>query len=393
LWVNNKLVAAVDLTDAQKEDAYYSSAANGTLFSGYTTSTQKIAMNGVAFYTSLSAEQINQNYQAGVNVVAQAKVPSQFDGIAFSMNSANGSKYVEKEWALRADFDTGLKNNVEYDTDKIIPSYVSGVSVAGSWTASVPLDNFGYTSIYGAMVEWSGNSITVATSLDGTTWTTATSGALISTIPNGYNPTDKDLQIRVSFAGGLAVDPAYLESLTVIAYKDNTFSNITTRPITVGYPAVLRGDFEPIQYRDDNGVSLHGATLTIGTDTSTDPTIARTLELWVKPISGTTTISVTGTKYRNGVADSTMPNGEWQLLHIVAAADVTTSITVTGDCIVGQVAIYPTALTAANVAQIYQSYTGIPVIRISDSTSPIDVDEYSTPVTTYAHDWAITDAG
>lgn len=392
LWVNGVLVAAVDLTDAQKADSY-ASAADGTLYTGYTTSTQKIAVNGVAFYNSLSADQINQNYQAGIDALPQAKVVSQFDGQAFNLNSAAGTKYIEKTWAVQADFNTGLKNNVEYSPTEINPAYVSGVSVAGSWTTAVPLDALGYTAIYGAMVEWSGNAVTVDTSLDGSTWTSAVNGALLTNIPYNYDPTNKDLQIRVSFAGGLADDPAYLESLTVIVYKDNIFANTTTRPVTVTYPAVLRGDYEPILYRDDNGVSLHTGTLTIGADTSSDPAVARTLELWIKPLSGTTTISVTGTKYRNGSADTSMPLGEWQLIHIVAASDVTADITITGDCIVGQATIYPDALTSSQIAQIYASYTGYSKIQITDTTSPITVGEQSVPTSIYTHDWAISSGG
>jgi hypothetical protein len=392
LWVNNKLVAAIDLTDEQKADTY-PVWADDQLYCGYTTSTQELAVNGIAFYNSLSGEQINQNYQAGTNVVPQARVIPQYDGIALNMNGVAGSRYIERTWAERADFNLGLKNNVEYSPEAITPAFIGDTSVAGSWTTAVPLDTSGATSIYGVMVDWSGEGINVDVSLNGTSWTAATPGTLISIIPNGYNPTGKDLQIRVSFPGGIVGDTSYLESLIVIAYKDNTLTNITTRPITVSYPAVLRNDYEPIFYRDDNGVSLHGGTLTIGADTSTDPNVARTLEVWIKPLSGTPTISVTGTKYRNGVADSTMPVGQWQLIHIVSAADVTTDITITGDCIVGQVALYPTALTAAQILQLYSSYTGVATIRISDSVSPIGASEQAVPVTLYASDWSITSGG
>lgn len=392
LWVNGKLVFAIDITDEQKASTY-PSWADDKLYCGYTTSSKRLAVNGVAFYNNISADQINQNYQAGIGVIPQAKVATQFDGITLNMSGTGGSKFIDRTWADRSDFNIGLKNNVEYSEDRVTPAYDAGLSVSGTWTASVPLDSFSYASIYGVMVEWSGRDIVVEASNDGTTWTPVVSGELVSFIPNGYDPTGEDFQVRASFAGGLADDPAYLESLTVIAYKDNTFSNITTRAVTVGHPAVLRGDFEPISYRDDNGVSLHGATLTIGADSSTDPDVARTLELWIKPVSGTPTISVSGTNYRNGAADSTTPLGEWQLLHIVAAADVTTDITISGDCIIGQVSIYPIALTADQVLHIYKSYTGVPVSRITDSSSPIDVDEDASPVTLYAHDWSITGAG
>lgn len=390
LWVNNVMVASVNLTDAQKADQYV--ATDGYLYSGYTTSTQQIAMNGVAFYTAIDPDRINQNYLAGIRATPQAHVGPQLNGLVLNMAGSAGNVFASRVWQARSDWNTGLKGTVEYSDSQVIPSYVAGVSVAGTWTTALPLDAQGDTSIYGVLVEWTGNGITVATSLDGTTWTTATSGQLISTITSGYNPTGKDLQIRVSFAGGLAVDPANLDSLTIIGYRDNTFATHSTRPITVGYPAVLRNDYEPNLYRDDNGVNLHSQTLTIGIDTSSDPQVARTLEAWIKVLSGTPTISVGGTKYRNGVADTTLPVGEWSCIHYVAAADIATTITINGDCIVGEVVLYPTPLTAGQVAHLYGSYTGVPTLRIADSAS-ITISEPTTPVTQYAHDWSISGAG
>lgn len=391
LWVNGVQVSSVDITDAQKNDSYVA-AADGNLYSGYTTSTQELAMNGVAFYPSLSGNEIYQNYMAGIDVIGQARVTSQYGGVSFSLDSTNGSVVLDRSWVDSSDFATGLKTNVEYAPDQINPSYVSGVSVAGNWKTAVPLDAQGDTSLYGVMVEWSGQAVTVDTSLDGTTWTAATNGALISSISSGYNPTGKDLQIRVNFSGGLATDPAYLESIRVIVFRNNSVNSSAARTVTVSSPAVVRKDYEPTLFRDDNGVNLHNGTLTIGTDSSGDPVIARTLELWIKPLSGTPTISVGGTKYRNGVADTTLPVGEWSLIHYVAAADITTAITVTGDCIIGQATFYPTALTASDVSFIFNSYTGSAVTRFVD-TNTVGITEASPPYSIYAHDWSIDAAG
>lgn len=390
LWVNGKMVASVDITDAQKADSYV--ATDGFLYSGHTASTQEIAIGAVAIYSSLSGEQIMQNYAAMLDALPQAKVGPQFDGLTLNMNAAQGATYIDRVWDSLAEFQGGYKNNVEFSPEAVVPSFDNGLSIAGDWTVAVPLDAQGDTSIYGVAVSWSGQAITVATSLDGSTWTTAVNGELISTITSGYNPTSKDLRVRVSFAGGLATDPAYLESLRVTAFRSNTFDNTATRAVTVSYPAVLRQDYEPNLFRDDNGVYLDGGTLTIATDTSTDPQIARTLELWIKVISGTPTVSVAGTKYRNGVASSTLNIGEWTLQHIVAASDVATNITITGDCIIGQVVVYPTALSASDVAFQYASYTGRSTFRATDGGT-ITVSEPATPTLLYDHDWSITGAG
>ena len=393
LWVNGKLVSYVDITDAQKADSYIA-AADGFLNSGYTTSTQEIAMNGVAIYPTLSGDQIAQNYLAGNDTIGQKRVAPQYSGVSFNLDAANGGTFFDRTWLNSTDFQEGLKTNVEYAPDQINPSYESGLSVAGSWVIGVPLDAQGDTSIYGVMVQWSGKDITVETSLDGISWTAATNGALVSTIASGYDPTGIDLQVRVKFSGGLAIDPAYLESLTVIGYRNNVLSNISARAVTVSGSAVLRSDYEPTLFRDDNGVNLHGGTLTIGTDATVDPEVARTVEVWVKPISGTPTITGgTFTKYRNGAADTTIPVGEWSLLHYVASADIAGNITITGDCIVGQVTLYPTALSAGDVDFITDSYFGRAVVRITETQNTLSISESATSGSIYAHDWSINGAG
>lgn len=391
LYINGEKVAEVSLTDAQKNDTYI--ATDNFLYSGDTTSSQEIAMNAVAFYSTLSGDQIVQNYSQGINVLPQNSIYPQFNGMSFSMRVGNDSIFLDRTWSNAADFATGRNNNVQYSDEAVVPSYnASEVSVAGDWTVGVPLDALGDTSIYGVMLSWSGEFITVDTSLDGNTWTRATSNQLVSTITNGYNPNNKDLWIRVSFAGGLSPDPAYLESLTVVGFRNAFVDNASEREVSVTYPAVLRNDYEPILYRDDNGIALNGGTMTIGTDDSLDPDVARTLEVWIKPIYGTPVISVAGTKYRNGVVDSTITLGEWSVLHYVADANISVPITISGDCIVGQVVLYPTALSAGNVSHIYNSYVGNASVRYVE-TNTTSITDGASPLKIYSHDWAIDAAG
>jgi hypothetical protein len=394
LWVNGELVSYIDITDDQRADTFnITSPSPQYVYSGGTGSTQELSVNAVAFYASLSGDQIRQNYAAGIDFIGQNSVYTQFGGTPFYLTSAVGSVYIDEVWADKSDFQRGRKVNVEYAPDQIEPAYSGGVSVAGTWTTSVSLDLQGDTSIYGVALDWSGRFITVETSLNGgSTWQTATAGRLISSITSGYNPTGKDLQIRVSFAGGLAADPAFLESLRVTAYRNNSVLNTSSRAVTLTYPAVPRENHEPNLYKNRNGVYLNGGTLTIGTDTTGEPDAARTLEMWIKPISGTVTVSVGGTVYRNGVADTTLPIGEWSLVHYVRAADIVGTITVSGDCIVGQATIYPTTFTATNIANIWKSYTGSQVIRIVDGDT-LTVSEPAVPSSIYAQDWSISAGG
>lgn len=388
LWVNGELVSTVTITEEQKADTYISTTPY--LYSGDTTSSQQVAMNGVAFYSTLSGDDIVRNYEAGIDFIGQDRVYPQFGGTQFDLSNANGSVFIEELWANKPDFERGVKYNVELAPDQIEPSYANGVSVAGTWTTAIALDSQADTSIYGVMVAWSGYNAVVEVSLDGAVWTPAVNGELVSIIPNGYNPSDKDLQIRVSFPAGLT--DGWLESLNVIGFRNNVIENISARPLTLTYPAVVRKDYEPNLYRDDNGIHLHGATLTIGTDTTPVPEVARVLEVWVKPVSGSVTINVAGTKYRNGVADTSLPVGEWSLLHIVASADITSAITITGNAIIGQATLYPTALSAADIDFIWKSYVGRTAFQVVETVTTT-VTESASPVLIYAHDWAIDSAG
>ena len=398
LYVNNVLVDSSVITDEQKK-AGYSVSGNGYLYCGASSSNQEIAVNGVAFYNSIDSNKINQNYAAGIMCVGQDNVAPQYKGQRFDLGGATTSLFFNKQWSTKEDWKDGLKTNVEYGSDSITPYLdINDTSIAGSWIVNIDLEQQGDTSIYGVFLQWYGSGITVETSLDGASWVTATNGALVSSISNGYNPTGKDLQIRVSFAGGVLDDTANLQSLRAIGFKNNDIVSPTIRPVTITHPAIVREDHEPNLYRDDNGVVLNNGTLTIGTDSSPDPSVVRTVEVWIKPLSGTPTISGTySTKYRNGAVDSSLPVGQWSCLHWVGSADITAAISISGQAIVGQVVLYPTALTASQVAHLYKSYVGTPAVRISDP-SAIEITEPVMPPPTdshpyvykiYSHDWTI----
>lgn len=390
LWVNGELVASVDITEDQKDDTYIDT--DEYLYTGHTSSSQHIAVNGVAFYSSLSGDDIQKNYQAGIDFIGQDSVASQLGGVSLDLSSTSGSVFTEELWANREDFETGLKSDVEYTDEAIVPAYADGMSIPGFWATSVPLDIEDDTSIYGVSVSWSGVGVDVDVSLDGITWTPAVSGELVDVIPPGMDPAGKDLQIRVSFSGGLESDPARLERLSAIGFRDSDIENITAREIYVTHPAVVRADYEPNLYRDDNGINLHGGTLTIGPDETLDPDVARTLELWIKPLSDSVSVSVAGTVYRNGVEDSTLPVGQWSLLHYVSGVDIEDDIVITGDCILGQAALYPDSLTPEQVDFMWKSYIGATALRFNETTT-IAASDDSNSVSTYEYDWAIDSAG
>jgi len=387
LWVNSRVVASMPLTEQQKFDSYPDS--DGKLYCGATTSSQKIAVNGVAVYNILPSADIERNYRAGIETIGQARIPVQRSGIPIELSSESGSVFYEETWTTDTDFKRGLAEGVEYAADYIAPSTVDGVPTAGRWSVGIPLDSADQTVIYGVALSWSGLGAAVECSLDGETWTPAKSGELVSIIEPNSDQTGKDLEIRVLIEAG-----GRLDSLYAVGYSNNKVNNVTLNPITLTHPALVRKDSEANLFRDDNGVFLGGGSITIGPDASETPEPVRTIELWLKPRkSGVTIGGPSGmTLYRNGVVSSTWPVGEWSLIHVVSNADITSDISIVGDAIIGQMALYDETLTQEDVTHIWNSYNGTTAFRVEDS-DVITISEPAPPVSTYAHDWSISQAG
>lgn len=390
LYVNGQLVDEVELTDVQKADQFV--ATDGFLYSGNTTSAQKIAMAGVATYsTALSPEAVYAHYVAGNRSLVDTQVTNMYGGSPMEMNVKAGNSFTEVVWEKEL-LKTGSFINTVVDNDRLHPILSNSVSVAGTWTTAFALDTSAVTSIYGVSLDWTGQGAVVDVSLDGLTWETVSKRTLVATITNGFDPTDKELLVRVSFPGGITDDESYIERISVIGWQSNVVPVFANRTVMLTHPAVLRGDGAVFDYRDDVGLYLDGGSVSIGADISPDPLNPLTIELWVRINSGTLTVNQTGTTYVNGAASSTIDVGEWTLYHIVTAAPVTTAITITGDVSIAHVGLYDDALTAQQISDVYDAFTGLTAVSITES-STLSVTGAIDPVKIYTHDWAITSAG
>lgn len=388
LWVDGVRVSHVDIGDGQYGEEY-DIASDSPLLCGGTTSDQELAVNGVAFYLSLSGEQILNHYESGIATIGQERIYPQFGGEAISMEAVASAVYIDETWSNFDDFALGVVDNVTLSNESIIPNIVDDYSVAGSWTVGVPLDSYGDTDIYGVSVSYVGvGDFLVETSVDGISWDIVMSGELADNIPS--DPTGVDLWVRVSFHGDWLFDESSFESLRIMAFRSSELVNTTSRDVTLSLPAIPRYDYEPNLFRDDNGAVLNGGELIIGVDESEDAGSTRTLEAWMKP-TGALSISVSGTKYRNGVADSTLPLGEWSLIHYVSASNITSDIVISGDGVVGQVVLYESALSAGDVDYIWDSYCGTTSLKVVDSG--FGISEPASPTKIYEYDWSISAGG
>lgn len=389
LYVDGVLVAETLMTTAQKIDTYVTT--DGKLYLGFSTSAQKVAINGLAIYSiPLNSTQIGVHFAAARRTVIAESVPQTFNGVRIPLNIDAASRFMQHYWSSETDWNSGTLTQTSIVNDQLVPQLVAGTSVAGNWQTMIPLD-CGKTSVYGVFLDWTGAGATVQISLDGTTWETVVRRAKTTTIPDAYNPTDKDLFIRVAFAGGVADDPAFMNNLKITGLTTGTIPILSTRPITFTSPAAPMNDYEQIEQRDDFGLKLAGGTLTLGVDTNAIN--INTINIWMKKMTSTTpTISVSGTTYKNGAAGGTLNQGEWVMYTIAASSAVTGAITISGDAQIGQIEIFDTVLSAQNVADLYTASIGVPVLAAPDA-DVLTITNPNPSTKIYDYTWAINPAG
>jgi hypothetical protein len=392
LYIDGVLVAEANITEEQKADSYI--ATNSNLYGGLTVGSQNIAINAVGIYPrALSAEAIARHFSEARDLPLNSQVIDTFYGDVTPVSINGANVFLDQWWSSEEDWRLGKMDNSSVVNGQLVPQFIADTSVSGSWLDSFSLSQANSNSIYGVNMNWDGEGVTIEVSLDGTTWETAQRGKNVALIPSGFNPTDKVLQVRASFAGGIVNDTSFLDNLNVVGLKAAVTPEALGRTVTYA-SATPEREYPVIQYNDNWGVQINdGGSIVISAD-ALESTPARTLEMWIKAKNGTApTFSLSGTTYLNGVADASALNpGAWTLVHIVAAADAAGAITINGPAQVGQVAIYDYALSAQNISDIYAAYVGANAVRVGDN-SVVTVSELPTAVKIYAHDWAIQGAG
>ncbi len=394
LYINGELVAEVILTEAQQADAFNTAAGTG-LSSGASTGVQEIALNGVCLYSyALSKDTIARHYMIGSDLPDFGDVASSFGGDCLELNVNSQNTFLQQSWSTKEEWESGTALSVTVSQDRLKPNFDGTTSLPGQWLDSFPLSSSLNPTVYGVTINWQGEGAVVEASLNGTTWETAVRGSNIALVTQGFNTTDKELQVRVSFPGGIVNDTSYIDNLTVTGLKSAALSQYG-RTITLN-KAVQQEYHSPLAFSDNNGVEIKATgTIVISADTSGEAKPLRTLEIWVKRNTTTAvTYSMSGTSYQNGAiaGTSTTTQGRWTLLHIVATADNLSTFTITNAGQIGAITLYDTALSAATIADIYATYTGRKVL-VSRDISQVRLVSSANPVKMYTHDWSITSAG
>lgn len=393
LYVNGELVAEADIDYTQQIATF--DAPSNVLYAGQTTGARSLVMNNVALYPrALLKEEVARIY-AQNNRQALGVIPKQFAGEDVSVGLGARVPSLDTGWFTNDDWSGAVMTNCVVEDDALSPQMDLGLTMAGTWQDAVNLYTAEVaTPLNSLNMFWDGQNVKVEASTDGgTTWETVSKGVNLSSVPQGFDPTNKQLSVRITFVGGIA--SAYIDNLRVLAYTSNTATPPNERTRTYTNPAVTFDEQVPFDMKENWGVSLKGGgTLTIGAEQAANeaPMAVRTVEVWVRSlgsVSFSSNLTSATNTYSNGTAGLSTPVGEWTLLHFVnTGADITGSITISGDVQVGKVAVYPTALTATQVSQVVANYTGVSK-TVQSASGTIAIAEPAAPALIYAHDWSI----
>lgn len=389
LYIDGQLVGQSEVSEDQRSDQFIST--NNTLYSGATSSSQKIAINNVATYPrAVDAGEVQQIYLSSQNT---GDVPTMYGGVSHELGSRENITYLKQIFDNNDDWQSGTAMDVRIQDDSLVPTFQSNVSLPGFWIGNFQIGSTESATIFGVNINWDGIGAIIEASLDGITWESVTRGKNIDLVPPGFNPTDKILLVRVTFPGGTLNDQSYLDSLTLTGYSTGISTSLNDRTITYAGDIDIRENKPVLDLSDDWGVNLTGGSVVIGADPNAET--IRTAEIWVKAGSGLTRVGLSssggGAAYVNGIGGGTLPVGEWAVMHIVSATNIT-EVTLSGGAQVGRISYYKDALTTTDVQNIYASYVGTKTARYSDSNS-ITVAETAGSTQIYAHEWAILSSG
>lgn len=389
LFVNGELVDEVDILDTQQADVYVS-AATGALYAGR-LGTYNLLINSVAIYPrALKNDEVASMYLDNHQVSVVDPIAA-YVGEDIPISDKSRPAFLNPSWTTADDWNSADLFHCFVDGDVLRPESINGSTMAGTWKDYVFLYNGTTISTIDSLnLWWTGLNVTVQISVDNSTWETVTRGVNVTTIPSGYNPTNKTLYLRVTFMAGQT--DAYIEDLEIRAYTSNNYQQPSGRVITWTNPAVTLPYYEPYLLREDWGTKVLGGALDIGTDTSSAlPMTVKTVEVWIKQLTASaptlsTNLTTGSTVYTNGQAGSTIRRGEWNVQHYTKSAGFTGNINFSGQVQIGRVVIYDTALSSTQVANVVSNYLGT-LISNRSSAGTLTIAEHSPAVMVYAHDW------
>lgn len=274
LYINGEMMDSANI-----ESLTYPSFSNFSyLYSGQGTGT--VGLDSVStFDFAMSGSQINGIYLASTGNQPENAAHQSTDVVYVNVSDPVYDPYVVKTWD---DWEDAQYSGVTIDDTGVYSE------TGGEWKTSLMLSDIDTAFINDSRISWVGESVTVQTSFDNSTWTTAVSGGKLPGVSYPFDVTGKCLFIKVTF--GMASE---LTALGVSTYKSiNFYSSDTNRAVTVS-GTVFDAESNSIPSQtNDIGMTLAPGSLKILSDSSGDPRSSFAIEFMVKVPSGSPNFTV-----------------------------------------------------------------------------------------------------
>lgn len=383
LYVNGERVAEVNITPEQQADTYLS--AGTSLTSGTSTSTNLLALNGLAiFQHPLEESDALAHFNEASDTMDEYAVAAAFGGTAIAVNAATAHPIVEYTYDSDFDWQLGGANGVIIDSGSLTPQVTPGEFVPGTWEAPIALPP--NSTLSSVVIDWRGIGAKVETSTDGNSWYEERRNSKITPINDGFSTEGRVLFVRVTLPNA----DAYLSDMVVSVYGTTATPTLEGRPVEL-VNASIESDYDVTEYHEDWGVQLENGSYTIPTPEGNN-TVPRTIQAWVKSRGLADSMSSADTVYTNGGPSQPYKTDEWQLRTYVFVSGFNSAISFTGTGQVGPVIIYSYAMTPEQVAASYTAFTGTQKMTVPSHGAVVVYDVQDT-VEIYEYDWAIESAG
>lgn len=421
LYLDGELVKTYTLSVAE-DAAQFSASITAKQF---VVGTGNFVIDGIGIYASpLSAETVQAHYMYGQQVREVHGNVAGFGGWTYDIVDDTSNVFFAKTFEFLPDWFDAALDGVNVTEAGMTPLLdASGLTVAGTWTYAINLNGSGISTWQGAKIEWLGSgNFTVQTSVDeGATWNTESSYSLMTSLAFGASMTGiDDILVKVTFTAGQnpITTPVSITDLRLVVYKDlvqrTSFGTMAVNRVGTVMPSSLY--YQPNEMDIRAGAKFTGTgTVTIAPDTDASAQPIRTIDVWFRPntLASTQTIftgsgvsltmstagalTATGAAalYRNGALNSGFADnlvvGAWYHLVVVLSANLTTTLTLgSGTFQLGNIATYPTALTAAQVTNLFTNYISR---QVSTFVDPMVTTLTEQGYTSYTHAWSISGSG
>ncbi|AXH68738.1 hypothetical protein SEA_SPARKLEGODDESS_23 [Streptomyces phage SparkleGoddess] len=391
-----------------------------------TTSTGSFVIDTPAVYNyALDSSSINRHYYDGIDYPEIVNLSLNNGGKYYQFSDSHAKVYETISFGDTDSWSLGLFDVTLAEVDNKLVNLYDEASedwLGGVWTYqySVDVETGAGITLNGSRITWDSlGSITVETSVDGTTWTPVTNGSSIvgtQDLSTGYV-----ISVRITLP--TTTEQTYVDNLKLVFYTDKTvYGSDESLPATFVDPLTVtlaEEAYAPASFNDNLGVLLPANNgFSIPADTDFDPynAVEMTVRFDTSTASktvlsvGSASITTNGTGqwtftglsalYIDGQAvtsPATISPGMWH--HVLAVFTGTTSPVYVGNSSagtagypmrVGYLALYASDITSTMADAIYDAWVGTAAIRVSE-TAIGQISEGGFRA--YAYDWSITGAG